>query len=96
MPGSQVDLGTRIARVAFHPLTRALAVGLAVIAMFALLYARSYPWWIWAPACYLTGVFTLVLWLALSYLYQKSTYSARAVICRLQRERQRREGSRTD
>jgi hypothetical protein len=69
-----------------HPRTRH---GAAVLGMGWALVAHPYPWWLWAPACFLTGFFMEVLWYVMAYLYQKNTYPQRA---REAKRRRKQEG----
>jgi hypothetical protein len=78
MNDTRLKPGERLVGWALSTRTRDGAAGLAVLGMGWALVRQGYPWWLWAPTCFLTGLFMGILWYVLAYLYQKATYPRRA------------------
>jgi hypothetical protein len=68
----------RVVGWVLHPRVREGAAGLATVGVGWALVGRGDPWWLWVPACFLTGLVTEVLWYVVAYIYQKKTYPGRA------------------
>ncbi len=71
-----------------HPRLRNLLCLLSIGLVWWLL--RDYPWWLWAPACFLAPFVVVFVWLISAYSYQKATYPQRA--CATKRRRRERAG----
>jgi hypothetical protein len=89
MNGNTLRPGERLVGWLLHPWARNGVVLLAVLGVWWALYARGYPWWLWAPACFLTPFVVVWLWLMAAYSYQKATYPRRALEAKRRRKRER-------
>jgi hypothetical protein len=91
MNGHKLNPRERVVGWVLHPHTRDGAAVLAVLGVGWALVTHRYPWWLWAPACFLTGFLMEALWYVMAYLYQKSTYPQRAREAKRRRKKERGE-----